>query len=199
MMDSKQQDEVIEFFRDSFLERLDSQPIEVLPINMTCPSNETGFPFAWIRRLNSLGGIIPRIEAIWQPWWEIETRGRAVAVLRYCSGLIYYFEAERQPFAIRTVRHDWIGPNILEDDSLNYRKGWLEPNVEFLRRILSFDYVFQKIEQAVRSLLNEPEYDLARQVLADAVENRELVESRIAELPILLSDRGNTDFEGWSV
>jgi hypothetical protein len=48
-------------------------------------------------------------------------------------------------------------------------------------------------------LASEPEYELAQQIAADAVSNREIIESRIGELPLLLSDEGTTQLEGWSI
>ncbi len=190
MLTPQQQDEVIEFFRDSFLQRLDAEPTVVQP-------SIRADPFGWICRFNSLGIIIDRIESIWEPWWKMETRGRAFAVLEYCSGLIY-LAGDRQPFGIEVKNRGWFGPDLLESDSFKiHDRGWVESNLDFLRTVLSYDYVLKKIEEAAVRLASGPGRELARTILADAVKNRELAESRIGELPLLLSGKGPED--EWSV
>jgi hypothetical protein len=144
------------------------------------------------------GLVIPCIERLWAPWWEAETRGRAIAILKYCSGLIY-FEGENKPFGIQCLNRGRYGPFLWECDSSISFGGWLESNITFLRGVLSFDYVFEKIAAASNRLLNEPEHELAQMMLADAVSNREIVESRIAELPLLLSNAEPKYLDGWSI
>ncbi len=143
--------------------------------------------------------ILPHIEPIWEPWWKVETRGRAIAALKYCSGLIY-FEGENKPFGMQIGNRGLFGPELWRDDSHIYGQGWMASNVEFLRGVLSFEFVLQKTEQAVERLANEPEYELAKLVLHDAIINRELIDCRTAELPKILSDEGiKQTGDGWSV
>lgn len=191
MLTPRQQAEVIDFFRDSFLQRLDAEPVAAQPSLVT-------HPYGWICRFNSLGLVAPRMDAIWEPWWRVETRGRAIAVLKYCSGLAY-FEGENKLFGIETKHHGWIGPNLWENDSYLHDQGWLEPNLSFLRKVLSYDYLLNKVQEATDRLSNDPEHGLAEKLVADVVINRELVECRVAELPRLLAGKRTTAIEGWSI
>jgi len=82
MLSPQQQHEVVEFLRDSFLERLDNKR------GFLCEGRNAP-ALGWISRFNSFGLILPRIDALWDSWWTLETPGRAVAALEYCSGLMY--------------------------------------------------------------------------------------------------------------
>jgi hypothetical protein len=193
MLTPAQKHGVVEFFRDCFLQRLDAEPVVV-----ELDSNMTRHPFGWICRFNSLGSVIPNIEELWSPWWRIDTRGRAIAVLKYCSGLIY-FEGENKLFGFQAPHYrGYFGPQLWETDSPIYGDRWFAVNVEFLRATLSVEYIFQKIEQATVRLRDTPEYELGRLMMNDAARNHELLESRIAELPNLLA-KEPADFDGWSV
>ena len=191
MLSPQQQDDVAEFFRDSFVQRLDAEPVSVQP-------TKTTHPFGWICRFNSLGMVLRRIDPVWESWWNVETRGRAIAVLKYCSGLVY-FEGENRLFGFPSCHIDgrW-GPSLWEHDSFIHRQGWFESNLNFLRRTLTFDYVVRKLDEAA-ARLEDGERELARTELADATRNHEIVESRIAELPLLLGDEGTTKLDGWSI
>jgi hypothetical protein len=190
MLNPRQRESVYEVFRDSFLERLDAEPMAVEPSLRI-------HPFAWIFRLNSLGTTAPCVEQVWTPWWEAATRGRAIAVLKYASGLIY-FEGENEPFGY-AFRGGKYGPALWRDESFTHDDTWLPANLDFLRATLTFDYLVQHLQATVTRLKQTPEAELAEKITADAVQNRELVELRIAELPVLLAGGGADEFEGWSV
>jgi hypothetical protein len=183
MLTPHQRDEVCDFFRDSFLERLDTERSFVRSGSRT-PA------YGWMRRLNSLGLVAPCVEQLWEPWWSVETPGRAVSVLQYCSGLTYV-GSENPVFAIWTPEHGGGGPYLTENDSFLFDAGWQSPNVEFLQNTLAFPYVLRKVEQAADRLADEPERDLARKIAADTAHKRETIESMIEEIPRLLAAGGH--------
>jgi hypothetical protein len=175
MLTPRQREEVLDFFRDSFLERLDNERGFIRSASKT-PA------YGWMCRFNSLGLIAPGIERIWTPWWNVETPGRAVSVLQYCSGLIY-LGSENPVFDIWTPEHGGGGPPLTGNDSFLFDAGWQLPNVEFLRNTLSFPCILMKVEQAANRLADEPERDLARKIADNAARQRETVEWMIEELP----------------
>jgi hypothetical protein len=179
MLTPRQRVEVCEFFRDSFLERLDTERGFVRSGSQT-PA------YRWMRRFNSLGLVAPRIELFWTPWWNVETPGRAVCVLQYCSGLIY-LESENPVFDLWTPEYGGGGPYLASHDSFVFDAGWQPSNLEFLQSILSFPYVLKKVEQAADVLANEPERNVARKIATDAATNRESIEMMIEELLRLLA------------
>jgi hypothetical protein len=178
MLSAHQREEVYGFFRDSFLERLDAERGFVRAGSPT-PA------FGWMLRFNCLGLVVPCIEMFWKPWWQVETPGRAVCTLQYCSGLIY-FEGENPIFDPWTAEHGGGGPYLAENNSFLFDAGLQPPNLEFLKRTLTAPYVLQKVQQAADRLDNEPERELARKISSDAATKREMIETMIAELFRLL-------------
>jgi hypothetical protein len=185
MMTAAQREAVYEFFRDSFLERLD--------LERGFAEIRNGSPtFCWIGRFNSLGVIMPRIEWIWNAWWTLETPGRAVAALQYCSCLMY-FEGENPLFEI------WKGvsPPLWTNDSLfGGGAGWREENIAFLSASLTTDFVVSKVEKATARLELEPGGEKARRLQADLPQCRPLIEERIKELLLRLRNPSAVE---WSV
>jgi hypothetical protein len=184
MLSPERRDAVYEFFHDSFSIRLDA---------------ERGFddsgrrlrPFRWIGRFNSLGIVMPRIDLLWNSWWSLDTPGRAVAALQYCSDFMY-FEGENPLFQV-------CGPMIWINDSWKLdvaESGWMDCNLDFLRKTLTVEFVNAGVARAVARLKGEPEWDQARRVEDDLPDYQEVIAFRVAELPLLLSDPSN---EGWSV
>ena len=104
MLSPEERAAIDEFFRDSFLERLDAERGFVYSGGHT-PA------YGWMSRFNSVGLITPRIDLLWEPWWSIDTPGRAVAVLQYCSGLMYR-KGANPFFAAWTAEHGGGGPYL---------------------------------------------------------------------------------------
>ncbi len=184
LLTTQQLAEVCEFFRDSFLERLDVEQ-ELSPIPSECPST------AWIGRFNSLGLIIPRIEVIWNSWWSLETPGQAMAAIQYCSGLMY-FDEDNPLFKA------WDGfvPRLWRSDSWIYGTGWSDNNCTFLKKSLTLDFVNEQVPKAVYRLSEGPDFQQAQLIEKDLPECQDLLKVRLNELPGLLS---NPDAEDWTV
>jgi hypothetical protein len=77
-----QREQIFDFFRDGFLDRLDKERGFIYQAQLT-PA------YGWMMRLNSLGLVTPLIEPIWNAWWSMNSSGQAVSALMYLSGLMY--------------------------------------------------------------------------------------------------------------
>ena len=188
MVTAEQYAEIVEFFRDSFLIRLDKERGFVYEGSKT-PA------YGWIQRLNSFGIILPEIDVLWNAWWSLDTPGRAVAAIQYCSGLMYY-EGENPLFAKWTPEYGGGGPYLWENDSMFHSEGWMADNLKFLRETLNTTFVIDRMSVAAQLLKNEPECELARRVQGDLESRLEIIESRVQELPVLLDRRSPG---GWSL
>lgn len=190
MLTPGQRQQVFEFLRDSFLERLDAEQ-EPRPQFQVAD-------YGWLGRFNSIGQVVPAIDLFWTPWWEAETPGRACCVLKYCSALAY-FAADNPLRDLGTaVPADW-DLILWVSDSWIYEHGWLDVNVAFVQRTLTADSVLAAIDRAAERLRGTAAEELARRVAADAADNRELLESRVAELPTRLADKDAASGDWWQV
>ncbi len=190
MLTSRQLADTLEFFKDSFLLRLDQERGFVYRASST-PA------YGWMSRFNSLGLVMPRIDLLWNAWWSLETPGRAVAAVQYLSGLVY-FEGENPLFGLWTREEGGGGPSLFDNDCCIFDAGWLEANVQFLADVLTEEFVSEKLNLAVKVLSDQPEFPQVEKVRRDLTERREIVESRVKELPSLLRcpAKPNT---GWSL
>jgi len=184
MVTPARRDAIFEFFRDSFLERLDAER------GFTC-STLRDLESGWLARFNTMGCLMPRIELFWESWWSLASPGRAVAALKYCSGLMYlgWENPLYRPFS-RFVGS--MCPYLNHGDSGITRQGWMRGNLDYLSATLTTDFVADRVIQAVARLEGEPEWEQARQLKWDLPRCRDLVSFRVAELPVLLA--GDTKF-----
>jgi hypothetical protein len=189
MLTEEQRRDVFAVFRDSFLYRLDQQ--RGLPLRITDENS-----FGWLWRFNSLGKVLPDISPIWLPWWKMETPGRAVAAMIYCAALVYESGEANPVFELPPValQQGFLLP-LWDDDSYIRHQGWPNQNVEFIRQQLTIDFVFEAVERALGALEGEAECSVVLKLQADMPARRDVIESRVAELPDLLSNPGAM---GWS-
>jgi hypothetical protein len=179
---------VHELFRDSFLERLDAERGFIHAGSKT-PA------YGWMGRFNSVGVVMPRIDLLWNPWWSLETPGRAVAALQYCSGLMYA-EGINPLFAAWTAEDGGGGPYLWSNDSHIHDAGWMSENVDFLAATLTVEFVNDRVAAAVATLDSAPEREKARRLRDDLPACQNVIARRVAELPSLLSRPDST--EGWT-
>lgn len=186
MLSPQRREKVIEFFRDSFIERLDGE--------RTFAQVRNRFPsVSWIARFNSLGIILPGIDQIWNEWWSLDTPGRAIAALQYCSGLMY-FDGDNPLFS------EWHGMALplWQNDSFIFHDGWTDENVGFLAATLTPEFVNANVAKAVARLKGDSEFEKAKRMESDLerVECQDLIAERVAELPSLLRTPAP---DGWTV
>jgi hypothetical protein len=174
---------VVEFFRDSFLERLDQERGFVYR-GANTPA------YGWMARLCSLGVIMPQISLLWEAWWSLESPGRAVAALQYCSGLMY-FDGENPLFEMWSPDTGGGGPYLWENDSMIFDANWLPENVAFMSKTLTLDFVNAKVIAAVDCLRSEPEFERAMLLREQLDDRQELIASRVEELPRHLAEVGH--------
>jgi hypothetical protein len=179
MMTPAQRMAVVEFFRDSFLSRLDQERGFVYRGSKT-PA------YGWMCRFNSLGIVMPRIDMLWKSWWALKTAGRAVAAIEYLSGLIYPL-GQNPLFPAWTPQEGGGDPPLLGHDSNIVDSGWMAENTSFLRAILTPEFVEDALHRAVKSLTTQPEYELVKQLEHDFRDHLNIVHARVKKLPDLLS------------
>lgn len=188
MLNKSKRAQVEEVFRDSFLYRID-QERGFIYSGASTPANR------WIFRLNSLGLFLEALPQLWKDWWGVATPGRAVALLQYCSGFMY-FEGENPLFEAWDPDQGGGGPYLWEHDANVYDRGWTEANLLFLRNFLTVDQVGQGIREATARLQHEPEREIADQINAEVEVRRDLIETRVTELPTLLA---TSQSMGWTI
>lgn len=188
MLTPLQRELVADFFHDSLFERIDAER----GLRM---KGSNASAHGWMYRMNSLGMVSPIIPEIWATWWSLDTVGKATAAIQYLSGLMY-FEGENPVFDMWTPHSGGGGPYLWENDSHFIHTGWRAENSTFLGEVLNYRFVETNLPIAVEMLNEQPDCDIAKQVLADLPERTEIVELRTRELPELLRDPNS---DGWSV
>lgn len=189
MLTPEQRAQVVDFFRDSFLERIDAEPVSVEPVRGKDP-------FAWIERFNSLGLVIDRLRDLWEPWWSVATGGRAVAVLKYCSGFVYPMN-DNPIVGFGTGLDFRFSPQLWQHDSDIPDASWREPNLRFLRDVLSFDYLVDKVGEATRRLTGESGEGLGDRLATELLWNQARVERRLGDLFQRLAGEHDGTDEAW--
>jgi hypothetical protein len=174
MLNEAERQRLYKFFADGFLDRVDQ---------------ERGFRYeppgesanAWIGRFNSIGLVAPIISTIWTDWWSMDSPGKAVCAMMYATGLIY--SSDDNPVYPRwTSAEGGGGPYLSQWDASELDHVWLDPNVSFLRSILSPAYIIEKMDAAATALRDEPEADVATRIANDARSRGEDIEIRIDAL-----------------
>jgi hypothetical protein len=97
-----------------------------------------------------------------------------------------YAESENPIFAPWTPNTGGGPPCLWQFEGHLYSHHWLQPNVDFLNKILTVQRVGDLLASAVQRLAGQPEYDIAKTVLDDFPLCDKILETRCAELPELL-------------
>ena len=168
MLDDDGREKVYTVIHDGFLHRLDREdalpPVEEYPV------------FSWIERLNSVGVVFPLVERIWESWWNMETRGRAICALIWSSGLIC--SDEENPLFREWQEDENDRPYLRENDGFISRVPWLESNLEFLHRTVSANYLHFKLLKAAETLATGHEHEMALKLAALAKNRGDIIEQR---------------------
>jgi hypothetical protein len=174
----KQSAVVSEFMRQTILEEIYDQR------GLTYQGSRAR-PYRWFRALTTYGVLLPDVDRLWTAWWSLDTLGRAIAAVQYISCLMYS-EYENPVFSPWTPDGGGGPPCVWEFEGHLYTHRRLEPNVNFLKGILTVQRVNEVLLKAVERLVGQPEHDAAAAVQEDFPLCTATLEARCAELPQLL-------------
>jgi len=169
---------VSEFMRQTILEEIDDQR------GLAFQGSRTR-PYRWFGALTTYGVLRPDLDRLWTAWWTLNTVGRAIAAVQYISCLMYP-ENENPVFAPWTPDRGGGPPCLWGFEGHLYEHRWQEPNLNFLKRILTVQRVGEVLALAVERLVGQPEHDAGAAVQEDLPLCTQTLEIRCAELPQLL-------------
>ena len=169
---------VSDFMRGSILDEIDDQ-------RGLAYSGSNIRTYRWTTALTTHGVLFPDVSALWNAWWSVATVGRAVAAVQYLSCLMYE-ENENPIFSPWTPDRGGGPPSLWEFAGHLYTNRWLEPNVSFLKGVLSAREVGDVLMRAVERLIDQPEHAKGTEVLGDLPLCEETLTARCAALPRLL-------------
>ena len=178
---TKQTGVVSDFMRQAILEEIDEQR------GLEFQGSKVR-PYRWVGELTTYGVLLPDVEQLWTEWWSLHTTGRAVAAIQYISCLMYP-ENENPVFAPWTPNDGGGPPRLWGFEGHLYEHRWLEPNVSFLRKMLSVNSVGNLLSLAVSHLAGGPEHRVATRVQEDFPLCEATVASRCAALPQFLETK----------
>ena len=170
----------ITYIRNSILDRMDGG-------NLLHFSGMGASPYRWIHTLAAYGIVFADVEILWTEWWQIKTPGHAIAAFQYASVLMYE-EAKNPVFHAWTQDKGGGPPELWECGTMMFDVGWKKENLDFLKSILSADYLEQKLRLALDQIQDKAALKIASQIVDDFAGQRARLELRIEELPTLLMD-----------
>jgi len=176
---------VSQFMRQTILEEIDDQ-------RGLAFQGMGARPYNWFEALTTYGVLLPDVDRLWTAWWSIDTIGRAISAVQYISCLMY-LESENPVFSPWTRLGGGGPPGLWEFGGHLYTHRWLEPNVMFLKGTLSVTRVGEVLNRSAEKLIDQPEHDAAAAIQADFPLCIETLESRCAELPLLLETAQRPD------
>jgi hypothetical protein len=169
---------VSEFMQHAILEEIDQQRGLIF-------QGSAVRPYRWFGALITYGVLRPDLYNLWNSWWASNTIGRAIAAVQYVSCLMYP-NNENPVFAPWTPDRGGGPPLVWRFEGHLYAHCWLQPNVRFLRQMLTVQNVRNALLRATARLSGEPEYSAAVTVKEDFPLCTATVKSRCAELPQFL-------------
>jgi hypothetical protein len=181
---------VMEFMRDSLLERM-AQETQLHFVG----SNSS--PYQWFQALGSFCIVFPTLSDLWEKWWQMDTVGYAYCVLQYISCLMYRDDGN-PVFPPWTPDKGGGPPELWGNANLVSCFGWRKENASFLAKEITLDYLAVNLEKAAEIIGISQGTSVPEKMLADWPKCRDLAASRIAELPLLVSQPESTYLE-WSV
>jgi hypothetical protein len=178
-LNPKQSCAVAEFMRQSILEEIDEQ-------QGLSYRGAGARSYRWIPAFTTYGVLFADVDRLWNPWWSLSTKGKAIAAVQYISCLAYP-ASENPVFAPWTPEGGGGPPCLWEFAGHLYDSRWPESNVSFLREVLNLDRVSATLDYAVQCLVGNPEYSVASGIREDLPLCTEMIASRCAELPKILA------------
>ena len=169
---------ISDFMRETILEEIDDQ-------RGLRHKGMKANPYRWIRALTTYGVLRPDIDGLWNAWWSLDTVGRSIAAVEYIACLMYS-EYENPVFAPWTSEEGGGPPCLWEFAGHLYTHRWLQPNVDFLKKVLTVSGVSDALVRAVQRLAEQRENDAATAIRDDLPLCIEMLKSRCVELPRML-------------
>lgn len=145
-----ERDAATAFMRERLLARIDSE--ESLYIEGKTRTHE------WFPYVASYGTFTPDIPRLFDEWWQMKTRGHAVAAVQYASCFIAGRLSGRNPlFAAWTPTAGGGPPSLSQYDSNATDERWLNANIAYLESTFSFEFLTKKLLEARAVLSSHPE------------------------------------------
>lgn len=189
-LNAKEYQRVMQFMQDSLLERM-SQETQLHFVGSKSSS------YQWLEALGSFCTVFPALSGLWEDWWQMNTVGHAVCVLQYISCLMYG-DSENPVFAPWTSDKGGGPPQLWGNANLVSCFGWRNKNASFLAKTITLDYVASSMRKATEIIGVVPGTPVPARMIADWPDCQSLAASRIAELPLLVS-QSEPMYPGWSV
>jgi hypothetical protein len=174
MMTESERQRLFQFFIDGLLDRIDLE-------RGYEKKRRTDHIHAVVGRFNTLGIVAPIIPQIWTSWWMMDSPGKAIAAIKYASGLIY-FAGENPIYLPWTQDEGGGGPYLTESDASIFDHAWLESNLSFLSETLTCNYLLKSISFAADQLRDEPEGPMAQRIANEARDRTDTIALRIEDL-----------------
>jgi hypothetical protein len=190
-LNSTQSAAVADFIQHTILEEIDDQ-------RGLSYKGKDARPYGWIGAITTYGVLLPDIEHIWRSWWSVDTIGKAVAALQYVSCLMY--PTNENPVFAPWTPEAGGGPACLwEFEGHLYNHCWMEPNIVFLKEILTPQQASDVIDKSVEMLAKEPEHGTATEIQEDIPLCIGTLEARCSELPRILGTSNESSPLEWAV
>ena len=78
-----QYDAVNLFMRNVILDKIDQE------VDLSIKRCRGVSPYDWIGAIVTYGTVYQNLSKLWENWWRVTSKGRAIAMLKYVSGLMY--------------------------------------------------------------------------------------------------------------
>lgn len=140
--------------------------------------------YKWFHAFCFFGMAFPSIEGIWNTWWSLKTPGQVIAAFQYASCLMYK-DNQNPIFDPWTPDLGGGPPELWVTDGHVYDLGWKKENVDFIKSVLTVDYLKDKLNKASVQLQGES-FQKSQKILADFDTQKEFLKERVSELPELL-------------
>jgi hypothetical protein len=145
-----ERDAATAFMRERLLARIDSEVS--LYIEGKTRTHE------WFDYIASYGTFTPDIPCLFDEWWQMRTKGHAVAAVQYASCFIAGRLAGRNPlFSAWTPNTGGGPPSLSQYDSSGTGERWLDSNIAYLEAKFGFEFLMERLLHAKQILASHPQ------------------------------------------
>ena len=155
-----QYDAVNLFMRNVILDKIDQE------VDLSIKRCRGVSPYDWIGATVTYGTVYQNLSKLWENWWRVTSKGRAIAMLKYVSGLMYA-ENENPLFTPWTRGKGGGPPALWNSDGHVYFQSWHQENLVYLRKTLTVDYLRTSITNAASLLEGEIDSTVPSKMVLD--------------------------------